>query len=281
MKYISLIFPLLTSFLSLGQKTPSAEQVKAFFESKTYIVYEASLFSSYNIYLKDAIDKEWTITPFSTIPYSQFEAKRKDANSSFLVVSDVQFMGDKTGTTYNFINLVLGGKYPSLTEMPDLVNIPLSISDQDEENYVYKLVALIRFIQKHMLLLQSQPGLCNKEFEGIYKQKTTDFSGKTIYIAKEELNNDINSLQEIAQVYPYPVVLSSLEDIEAAIAAKKSNGLILHIVGPDSPKGNRSCFKVLIGTDDAEVYYFDQHKVSAKNPNRFLKDDFEEIAKEK
>ncbi|MCF8371271.1 MAG: hypothetical protein K9H64_06600 [Bacteroidales bacterium] len=281
MKYISLIFLLLTSFCSFGQKTPSSEQVKAFFESKTYIVYEGSLFSSYNIYLKDAIDKEWTITPFSTIPYSLFEAKRKEAKSSFLVVSDVQFTGDKTGTTYNFLNLVLGGNYRSLTEMPDLVNIPLSISDQDEENYVYKLVALIRFIQKHMLLLQSQPGLCNKEFEGIYKQKTTDFSDKTIYMVKEELNDDVNSLPEIAEVYPYPVVLSTLDEIEAAIASRNSNGLILHIVGPDSPKGNRSCFKVLIGTDDAEVYYYDQHKVSAKNPTCFLKKDFENIAKEK
>lgn len=278
MKYLSLLPILFVSFISLGQKTPSTELVQAFFQSKTYIVYEGSLFSSYNIYLKDAADKEWTITPFSIISYGQFEAKRKEANASFLVVSYAQFTGDRTGTTYNFLNLIMGGKYPSLTEMPDLVNIPLSISDQDEELFVYKLAALIRFVQKHMQLLQAQPGFCDKEFGGLYKQKKEGFSEKTLYLLKEELDEDVNSLPEIEDVYPYPVVLCSRAEIEETITSKKSNGLILHKVGPDSPSGNRTCFKVLIGTDDAEVYYYSHHNVSTKNPSCFLKKDFEEIA---
>jgi sulfite reductase alpha subunit-like flavoprotein len=278
MRFLILFAIFFVSFLSYGQKTPSAELVQAFFQSKTYIVYEDNIFSAYNIYVKDAAEKDWTITPYSIISYKDFETKRKEANASFLVVSYAQFTGDRTNTTYNFLNLLLGGKYRSLTEMPDLVNIPLSISDQGEDTYVHKLAVLMRFVQNHMLMLQAQPGLCDKEFDGLYKQVREGVEERTIYFLQNELNDDVNSLKEIAKVYPYPVKLCSTEEIEELVSSKKSKGLILHIVGPDTPGGNRTCLKVLLGTDDAEVYFYDSHRVTIKNPSCFLKKDFEKIA---
>ncbi len=279
MKYIILLVLVVLVQHLFGQKTPSTEQVDAFFNSTTYIVYEGSMFSSYNIYLKDAIDKEWSITPYKVIPYSEFESRINESNTSFLVVTDVQFVKDRTNTTYNFLNLLLGGNYQSVETMPDLVNIPLSLTGQDEERYVYKISALIRFVQNHMNFLKCNPEWCEKEFAKIYNTSRGGFSGRRLYLLQDELENTINSQEELSKNYPFSAEISSREEIELCIESKKKNALFLHIVGPDTPSGNKICFKVLIGADDAEIYYYGYHSVSAKKASRFLKKDLEKIAR--
>jgi len=264
-----------------AQKTPTTELVNEFLNSKTYIVLEGSLFSSYNIYLKAAIDNEWKITPSEIISYSEFQKKRKMPNTSFLVVTNVQFNNDKTGTTYDFLNLLLGGNYRGLDDMPDLVNLPLSLAGQDGESYVYKLSALIRFIQIHIQNLKDNPELTNKDFKKIFKANNGNFKDKTIYLLKEELAENINSMAKLKKAYPYSIKISNKEEIEKLIETKQENAVFLHIVGPDKPTGNRMCFKVLMGADNAQIYYYGHHTVSSKKESCLLKKDLQKIAKTK
>ncbi|MEA3445323.1 MAG: hypothetical protein U9R19_11440 [Bacteroidota bacterium] len=281
MRYKFLFIILLFSSQIIGQKTPSILQINEFFNSKTYIVYEGSLFSSYNIYLKEAIDKEWDITPFQIISYGQFEEKRKEPNSSFLIVTNVQFNDDRTGTTYNFINLLLGGNYYSLDAMPDLVNIPLSLAGQDEEKYVYKLTGIIRFVQKHLRYLKENPQFANISFDKLYKSKKTGFSTKTLFLLKDELAENINTTAKLKSAYPFSVKISSKNEIEELIASKNEDAVFLHIVAPDTQSGNRMCFKVLMSANNSEIYYYDYHTVSARKQGCLLKKDLQKIARYK
>jgi hypothetical protein len=72
----------------------------------------------------------------------------------------------------------------------------------------------------------------------------------------------------------------SEEDIVKAIENKTPNTLILHKVGPvgdDISSGY--CFKMLIGTDDSNMYYYNQHLIDKNNPNGFLTSDLKRLAR--
>ena len=73
-----------------------------------------------------------------------------DSKFSFLMITEVKFDKDKTYSKYNFLSLLVGGKYDKLEEMPDLCPVPLSYAKVVEGNYVYKVGALIRFMQNHV-----------------------------------------------------------------------------------------------------------------------------------
>jgi len=279
-KLISILFLILTLSSSIwSQKIPSKELIELFLKSKTYIVYDVSMFSSYNFYVKEAIENEWTITEYEFISYNEFKEKRKEKNSSFLVLTDVTFNNDKTATVYNFINLILGGNYHFISDMPDIVNIPLSISGQDEDLYVYKIPAIIGFIQKHALMLKQKPQLANKPIEDIYKIADSKLTGKTFYFLKEDLSPDINTVGKIKSIFPFSVKITTKEEIEKMINQKTKDAVFLHKVGSNSKQGNRQCFTVLIGADNFEIYYFSHHTLTRKNGNYLLKKDLIKLAK--
>jgi len=279
-KFLSVLFLILfLPSLFWAQTIPSEELVKLFLKSKTYIVYDVSMFSAYNFYIKEAIENEWKITEYEFISYNEFAEKRKEKNSSFLVLTDVTFNNDKTATVYNFLSLILGGNYRFVSDMPDIINIPLSISDQDDDLYVYKIPAIIGFIQKHTLLLKQQPQLAGKPIEDVYKITDKGLTDKTFYFLQEDLSPEINTVSKIKKVFPFPVKILTKEQIEESINNKEKGIIFLHKVGSNSKQGNRQCFIVLIGADDYEIYYFNNHTITKKNGNFILKKDLIKLAR--
>jgi hypothetical protein len=55
--------------------------------------------------------------------------------------------------------------------------------------------------------------------------------------------------------------------------------VILHKVGPVGDRNSGYCFKMLIGTDDANMYYYNQHIIDKANPNGLLPADLKRLAK--
>ena len=64
-----------------------------------------------------------------------------------------------------------------------------------------------------------------------------------------------------------------------AIENKAPNTLILHKVGPVGEDNSGFCFKMLIGTDDSDMYYYNQHLIDKTNPNGFLPADLKRLAR--
>ena len=274
--YFLILSILLISLTSFSKDNQNTELINSFFKSKTYIVYDQSLFCSYNFHIKDIVKDNWTITEYELIHYEEFEKIRKDKNNSFLVLSNVQFTKDKTKTTYNFLNLVMGQNTRTITDMPDLVNIPLSIAEQDEEIWIYKLTTLVLFVQKHMMLLKENTELLSVDIAEVYKTPRS-MHGKTLYLLKEDLEGKINSNEKISHSYKNEVEIVTIQKLTTAIENKSPGIVFLHKVGSNSPRGNKICFKILIDAEDASIYYLNTHFISKQKPNLFLKGDFENI----
>ncbi|HPM19464.1 MAG TPA: hypothetical protein PK288_10830, partial [Bacteroidales bacterium] len=60
---------------------------------------------------------------------------------------------------------------------------------------------------------------------------------------------------------------------------KSPNTLILHLVGPPENDNAGYCFKMLIGTDDSEMYYYHQQLIDKANPRGLLPADLKRMGK--
>ena len=79
---------LLSQLLNAQAPFPTAEEVKQFFASKTFFVLEDDPFSQYNVFIKNAVKDNWTLTPYEVIGVEDFNVKRLDPAYSFVVLTE-------------------------------------------------------------------------------------------------------------------------------------------------------------------------------------------------
>lgn len=279
MKKISFIFlfGLLTLSLSAQAPFPTQSDVDAFMKTKTLVVLEASMFSEYNIFIKKAVEENWNITPYEFIKQEEFEEKRTDSTCSFLVLTQTSFERDKASVYYNFLNLLLGADVKYLNELPEFCSLPLSYSKAEETTYAPKLGLMIRFLQERIKLIASNPDgklLRNLTYYNINANKVRD---KIFLVTENDLSTQVNTLDKIKAIYPHELKIVSEEEVEEAINSKAPNTVIIHKVGPLKSSKSGWSYKILFGTDDAKIYFYNHHTISAKNPDGLLEKDFRRL----
>ncbi|MDR2037041.1 MAG: hypothetical protein LBQ60_03875 [Bacteroidales bacterium] len=281
----ALIYTLFISFFLSGplfsqeEYIPTESEIKHFAKTRTMMVLEENPMCEYNLILNDIVPDEWKITPFDFISWKKFETQKTDASLSFLLMNKVKFEKDKSNANYLFMSLVLGGKTKSLSDMPDLCSVPLAYFGAKEETYMYKIGIFLRFIQSHIQVITQDPSVASKNIFQYYNKNIQKLEGKTLYLIAEELAKDVNTEAKIKKVYSGPFKLVTREEIQQAIADRDPDVVFLHKVGPGKRQNNAQCFKILVGVDDAQFYYFDHHKISEKSPDGFLASDFKKLSR--
>ncbi len=244
------------------------EDIKTFLGTTTHVVLDNNPMSEYNIKIREAVERSWTITPYKFITAKEFEEMRTDISKSFLVLLQVKFSKDKFEATYNFLSIVLGAGVKRHTDLPDICSIPLGYNAVPEDSYTYKLESFIRFAQKHIKMLNDNPKLIKgKIFKG-YNKFTKQVKTKELWVLEKDLDKGVRSLTELRKVYPHAIKIVTDGDVEKAIAEKNPNVVFLHKVGPEGTRLQARCYKMLIGAGDDQLYYFDYHMINPK-----LKDD--------
>lgn len=277
---LSAVLFLFSAMLLSGQAPfPDKDEIKQFMASKTCVVLEQDQFSSYNVFIKEAVKKYWTLTPYQLITVQEFNKMRRDPAYSFIVLTQTNYEKDKANTLYNFLNLLQGKDVSKLGELPEICAIPLSFAGEDDYDYNYKFGAILLFMQKHAQMISADPSLTGRKYLKYYNDNIPKVAGKKILIKEEDLAPEISSIDKIKAIYPNEVEIVTEEDIVKAIQEKTPNTLILHKVGPREEKNAGLCFKMLIGTDDSDMYYYHQHKISKSDPNGLLADDLKRLSK--
>jgi len=281
MKKISIALLLLVSTILTSAQAPfpSKDEIKQFEASKTCIVLEDDPLSAYNSYMKDAVKAFWKITPFEFIEVSEFNVRREKPEYSFIVLTQTNFEKDKANGLFNFINLLQGKDVNNLGQMPEICAIPLSFAGEDDLEYGFKLGAILNFMQKHAQMIAADPSLTGRKYLKYYNRFNPDVNSKTILVKKEDLSSDISSIDKIRAIYSGKIEIVPEEEIMKAIESRATNTVILHKVGPSGQKNTGYCFKMLIGTDDANMYYYHQHVIDKSNPDGLLPADLKRLEK--
>jgi hypothetical protein len=274
---ISVLF--VTVLLNGQAPFPNKDEIKQFTTSKTCVVLENDQFSSYNVYIKAAVKEFWKITPYEFIDTEEFNDRRFKSEYSFIVLTQTSFEKDKSNSLFNFVNLLQGKDVNKLGEMPEICAVPLSFAGEDDIDYSYKLGAILSFMQKHAQMISEDPSLTGRKYLKYYNKYIPEVSNKTILVKQEDLVPAISTIDKIREIYNSEIDIVTEDDIIKAIENKTPGTLILHKVGPVGERNSGYCFKMLIGTDDANMYYYNQHKIDKANPNGLLPADLKRLEK--
>jgi len=253
---------------------PSTEQMGLFMNSTTCVVLEDGSVS-YNIYIKDAVEKHWKITDYEIIDRKEFEERRFKSKYSFLVLVETTFEDDPEGVSYNFLNLLMGGGAAEVEDMPELVSIPLAYDDDPEIDYGYAMPAIIEFVQRNVRFMQSRrlmAKMCGKK----YFNRGRDFRDKALLLMDKQMAPDVNTLFSIKEVYPNYVKLVTLEELETTLEEDSENVLFLHHVGPEGNVGAGRCFEMIFDPQ-GELYYYNYREVTNEKKDGFTKKDLRKI----
>jgi hypothetical protein len=269
---------LLPAVLLPGQAPfPDKDEIKQFNASKTCVVLEDDPFSSFNIYIKEAVKACWKITPYDFITVKDFNVRRLNPAYSFLVITQTNFDKDKSHGLYNFLNLLQGKDVNKLGEMPEICAIPLSFAGVNDLVYSYKLGAIVSFMQKHAQKISEDPSLTLRKYLKYYNKNIPGIRNKTILVEQEDLTPEIATIDKIKAIYTSNIEIVTDEEIIKAIENKTPNTVILHKVGPMGDRHSGYCFLMLIGTDDSELYYYNLHMVDKANPDGLLPADLKRL----
>ncbi len=273
---ISLLF--LFAVEAIAQVRPAnRKHYEKFFRSTTYVVEDRDPFSIYNKHMKEAMEKHWKITPFRIISHAEFERLRINEDASFMVFADIK---QKNLTeVYQFINFVMGDKKRDFESMPDLASVPLSYRDADDDTFIYKMGAFVKFMQTHAKDRADTPRM---RLANVMNVKDNRLKNMELWLLESELSPEVNTIEKIQAVYPYKVRMVSPDDIAAAIAADRQDVAFLHKIGPQggTRTGRGKCWKFIVSAYDGRVLFSSSHDADRQNPDAFLKADFARMAQQ-
>ena len=271
----------MASVLALNGQAPfpNKDEIQQFMESKTCVVLEANQFSAYNVFIRKAVETYWNVTAYEFITVDEFENRQRDPAYSFIVLTQTSYERDKASTRYNFLNLLQGKNVSKLADLPEICAIPLSFADDDEYDYSYKFGAILFFMQNHAKMISENPSLTGRRYLRYYNINTPRVKQKTILVREDDLAPAISEIGKVKAIYPHKIEIVDEDAIIKAIQEKTPNTLILHMVGPGKNRNAGLCFKMLIGTDDSDMYYYNQHTLTKSAPNGLLPADLKRIAK--
>jgi len=258
---------------------PSRTEIKQFTSSTTCVVLEDDDFSFFNSFIKKAMQEYWTLTPFEFIDSEEFSLRRNKPQYSFIIITETTLDKDKSNSVFNFINLVQVKNVRNIRDLPEICAIPLSCASQDDLDYGYKLGAFLLFMQKHAMLIIDDPSKTGRRYLKFYNENITRLVGKKILVRKDDLSPAVEDMDKIRTIYSGDIEIVEEEDIVKAIEAKTPETVVFHKVAPEGDAGEGYCFKMLIGTDDAIMYYYNSHAIDLSNPNGLLPADLKRMAR--
>ncbi len=283
MKRVSIFALALFAVVNLnGQPVfPTVEEISQIMKTTTCVVLEEAMFSEYNAFIKKAVAESWSMTPTKFITNDEFDVMMTDPSYSFIILTQTSFDKDKSGSTYNYINLLLGKKVKQIENMPEFCAVPLSYAgdDEDSDEFGYKLGSVLLFMQQHVKRLSESPEDKGLGFLKYYNAFVPEIADKTILVRKEDMAPSLRTIAAVKKLYPHNIQFVDSEEIKNAITEKRAGVLILHKVGPVGDKSPGYVFKMLIGTDDSKIYFYGQHKIDPKNPNGLLESDLKRMAR--
>ncbi len=264
-------------YCSAERYVPTQADVDRFFKSKTYVVLQNNPMSEYNMKVKEAVEKSWTITPYEFITSNQFDEMRKDPEKSFLVLIQVKFPKDKIEATYNFLSVLLGSAVKKVTDNPEICSIPISYSNVDEFSWGYKTKAMVTFLQNHIMLMKAKPEIITSDMFSYYNKSKGDIHSKELWVVEKDLAKEARSLATLQSKYKHVIKVVKPEDIEKAIEEKNSNVVFLHKVGPEGTRMQARCYIMIIGIGENKLYYWDYHTIKDKNDDGLLIKDLKKL----
>lgn len=263
---------LTTDALGQAQITTRREKLKDFTSKTTKVVLTGDEFLDEA--LKESVASTWTVSPYEFCTNEEFQGIKTNDNFYFLMVVKGQFRRESE-PGIDLLTLVKGGEgaEKSISDMFEVVNFPLRPTEDPSGREFVLLPAFLKIIQDHTLSLTDTE---MKAYSSLGAKDSKKLRIKRIFFWSEDFAPQVD--EQTKRSLDEDILIKEDEDeVDEIFSEGTFNTVVSYVVAPSEPVNGSICYKMLIGSDNHELYYFKKHKITAKSGKGFLSSDIKSI----
>ena len=225
--------------------------------------------------LRESVASHWDLSPYEFCSFEEFNALKTNPNYYFLLIVKERFRKE-SDPCINVLTLVKGGSGAgkSIDDMLEVVSFPLCSSDAPSGRELILLPAFLEIIQDHTA------GLTDTELKaysglGNYNKHIRALKNRRIHFCEEDLAPQIG--RKLTGSLDEDILLEDEDTVDEVFSRGTFNAVVSYVVAPEDPVNGSVCYKMLIGADTHELYYFKKHRISARRGKGFLASDLKAI----
>lgn len=263
---------LTTDALGQAQITTRREKLKDFTSKTTKVVLTGDEFLDEAV--KESVAATWTVSPYEFCSNEEFQNLKGNADFYFLMVVKGQFRRESE-PGIDMLTLVKGGEGAdkSINDMFEVVSFPLRSTEDPSGREFVLLPAFLKIIQEHTTSLTDTE---MKAYSNIGAKDSKRLRIKRIFFWAEDFAPQVD--EQTKRSLDEDILIKEDEDeVDEIFSEGTFNTVVSYVVAPSEPVNGSICYKMLIGSDNHELYYFKKHKITAKSGNGFLSSDIKSI----
>lgn len=263
---------LTTDALGQAQITTRREKLKDFTSKTTKVVLTGDEFLDEAV--KESVAATWTVSPYEFCSNEEFQNLKGNADFYFLMVVKGQFRRESE-PGIDMLTLVKGGEGAdkSINDMFEVVSFPLRSTEDPSGREFVLLPAFLKIIQEHTTSLTDTE---MKAYSNIGAKDSKRLRIKRIFFWAEDFAPQVD--EQTKRSLDEDILIKEDEDeVDEIFSEGTFNTVVSYVVAPSEPVNGSICHKMLIGSDNHELYYFKKHKITAKSGKGFLSSDIKSI----
>lgn len=263
---------LTTDALGQAQITTRREKLKDFTSKTTKVVLTGDEFLDEAV--KESVAATWTVSPYEFCSNEEFQNLKGNADFYFLMVVKGQFRRESE-PGIDMLTLVKGGEGAdkSINDMFEVVSFPLRSTEDPSGREFVLLPAFLKIIQEHTTSLTDTE---MKAYSNIGAKNSKKLRIKRIFFWAEDFAPQVD--EQTKRSLDEDILIKEDEDeVDEIFSEGTFNTVVSYVVAPSEPVNGSICYKMLIGSDNHELYYFKKHKITAKSGKGFLSSDIKSI----
>jgi len=263
---------LTTDALGQAQITTRREKLKVFTSKTTKVVLTGDEFLDEAV--KESVAATWTVSPYEFCSNEEFQNLKGNADFYFLMVVKGQFRRESE-PGIDMLTLVKGGEGAdkSINDMFEVVSFPLRSTEDPSGREFVLLPAFLKIIQEHTTSLTDTE---MKAYSNIGAKDSKRLRIKRIFFWAEDFAPQVD--EQTKRSLDEDILIKEDEDeVDEIFSEGTFNTVVSYVVAPSEPVNGSICYKMLIGSDNHELYYFKKHKITAKSGKGFLSSDIKSI----
>ena len=263
---------LTTDALGQAQITTRREKLKDFTSKTTKVVLTGDEFLDEAV--KESVAATWTVSPYEFCSNEEFQNLKGNADFYFLMVVKGQFRRESE-PGIDMLTLVKGGEGAdkSINDMFEVVSFPLRSTEDPSGREFVLLPAFLKIIQEHTTSLTDTE---MKAYSNIGAKDSKKLRIKRIFFWAEDFAPQVD--EQTKRSLDEDILIKEDEDeVDEIFSEGTFNTVVSYVVAPSEPVNGSICYKMLIGSDNHELYYLKKHKITAKSGKGFLSSDIKSI----
>ncbi len=261
-----------TDAFGQAQITTRREKLKDFTSKTTKVVLSGDGFLDEA--LKESVAATWTVSPYEFCTNEEFQSLKTSDNFYFLMVVKGQFRRE-TEPGIDMITLVKGGvdAGKSVNDMYEVVTFPLRPTELPSGREFVLLPAFLKIIQEHASSLTDTE---MKAYANLGAKDSRKLRIKRIFFWSEDFAPQVD--EQTRRSLDEDVLIKEDEDeVDEIFSEGTVNAVVSYVVAPSEPVNGSVCYKMLLGADNHELYYFKKHRITARKGKGFLAGDIKAI----